>query len=158
MEEIILCCLALNFLLSGIESETERSISQCQHPGWGISNCEHSEDVGVICDAPPTTISTTTGGQGSGTTTTGGQGSDEVTIRLVNNVDETEGRGTIEIEFNGVKGSVCDDDCIEGTFLLEIFRHGSLFTVHCLCLHRYTLIYPQVYVSVRYVHRHSKYN
>lgn len=54
---------------------TERSISQCQHPGWGISNCEHSEDVGVICDAPPTTISTTTGGQGSGTTTTGGQGS-----------------------------------------------------------------------------------
>nr|XP_022319040.1 uncharacterized protein LOC111121867 isoform X2 [Crassostrea virginica] len=79
---------------------TERSISQCQHPGWGISNCEHSEDVGVICDVPPTTISTTTGGQGS----------DEVTIRLVNNVDETEGRGTIEIEFNGVKGSVCDDD------------------------------------------------
>ena len=35
---------------------------------------------------------------------------DEVTIRLVNNVDESEGRGTIEIEFNGVKGSVCDDD------------------------------------------------
>ncbi|XP_078316851.1 scavenger receptor cysteine-rich domain-containing group B protein-like, partial [Crassostrea virginica] len=99
---------------------TERSISQCQHPGWGISNCEHSEDVGVICDAPPTTISTTTGGQGS----------DEVTIRLVNNVDETEGRGTIEIEFNGVKGSVCDDDCIEGRFLLEIFRHDSLFTVY----------------------------
>ena len=48
-------------------------------------------------------------------------------IRLVNNVDETEGRGTIEIEFNGVKGSVCDDDCIEGRFLLEIFRHCSLF-------------------------------
>ena len=31
-------------------------------------------------------------------------------IRLVNNEDETEGRSTIEIEFNGVKGSICDDD------------------------------------------------
>lgn len=45
---------------------TERSLSQCRNDGWGISNCEHSEDVGVICDAPPTTIATTTNSQGSG--------------------------------------------------------------------------------------------
>lgn len=45
---------------------TERSLSQCRNDGWGISNCEHSEDVGVICDAPPATIATTTNRQGSG--------------------------------------------------------------------------------------------
>lgn len=80
---------------------TERSLSQCRNDGWGISNCEHSEDVGVICDAPPATIATTTNRQGSG---------DEVIIRLVNNVEGIEGRGTLELEYNGVRGSVCDDD------------------------------------------------
>lgn len=35
---------------------------------------------------------------------------DEVIIRLVNNVEGIEGRGTLELEYNGVKGSVCDDD------------------------------------------------
>lgn len=45
---------------------TERSLSHCRNDGWGISNCEHPEDVGVICDAPPTTIATTTSSQGSG--------------------------------------------------------------------------------------------
>ncbi|XP_065921575.1 uncharacterized protein [Magallana gigas] len=81
---------------------TERSLSHCRNDGWGISNCEHPEDVGVICDAPPTTIATTTSSQGSV--------DDEVIIRLVNNVEGIEGRGTLELEYNGVKGSVCDDD------------------------------------------------
>ncbi|XP_052689239.1 deleted in malignant brain tumors 1 protein-like isoform X3 [Crassostrea angulata] len=80
---------------------TERSLSQCKNDGWGISNCGHSEDVGVICNAPTTTIATTTSSQGS---------DDEVIIRLVNNVEGIEGRGTLELEYNGVKGSVCDDD------------------------------------------------
>lgn len=31
-------------------------------------------------------------------------------IGLVNNVEGIEGRGTLELEYNGVKGSVCDDD------------------------------------------------
>ena len=29
---------------------------------------------------------------------------------MVYSLDETEGRCIIEIEFNGIKGSVCDDD------------------------------------------------
>ena len=28
---------------------TESRINQCGNNGWGISNCRHSEDVGVAC-------------------------------------------------------------------------------------------------------------
>ncbi|NXA44235.1 DMBT1 protein, partial [Eudromia elegans] len=60
---------------------SEASLFQCHSAGWGVHNCQHSEDAGVVC---------------SGTS-----------LRLVNGRHNCEGR--IEIFYKGHWGTVCDD-------------------------------------------------
>uniref|UniRef100_U3JHG4 SRCR domain-containing protein n=1 Tax=Ficedula albicollis TaxID=59894 RepID=U3JHG4_FICAL len=59
----------------------ESSLFQCGHRGWGIHNCGHKEDAGVVCS--------------------------DATISLVNGRNRCEGR--VEISHSGGRGTVCDD-------------------------------------------------
>ncbi|PFX27283.1 Low-density lipoprotein receptor-related protein 6 [Stylophora pistillata] len=77
----------------------ENSIAACQHNGWGIEDCSHSEDAGVVCSndsAPPTEGPTLSPGPHP-----------ELKVRLRSGITSNQGR--VELFLNGTWGTICDD-------------------------------------------------
>uniref|UniRef100_A0A8D0DDV1 SRCR domain-containing protein n=1 Tax=Sander lucioperca TaxID=283035 RepID=A0A8D0DDV1_SANLU len=64
-------------------SGSERSVTLCQHRGFGTHNCKHGEDAGVVCSDGQIRLT------GSGSTLCSGR---------------------VEIYYNNIWGTVCDDD------------------------------------------------
>ncbi|XP_033115822.1 neurotrypsin-like [Anneissia japonica] len=62
---------------------SENTISECSHNGWGVHNCNHGEDIGIVCYG------------------------NSVATRLVNGATNKEGR--LEVYYSSTWGTVCDD-------------------------------------------------
>ncbi|XP_046551068.1 deleted in malignant brain tumors 1 protein-like [Haliotis rubra] len=63
-------------------SGSESSLASCSHRSWGVNNCGHSEDVGIICDPS------------------------DITMRLTPNYK----RGLLQVLHSSIWGTVCDHD------------------------------------------------
>ncbi|XP_064596274.1 deleted in malignant brain tumors 1 protein-like [Liolophura sinensis] len=93
-------------------SGNETRISQCSHLPWGENDCQHDEDLGLVCS---------------------NDNLETYPIRLVNGEETSSGvTGRLEVFYSGAWGTVCDNyvDAVTADTLCRIigYRYGTAVT------------------------------
>ena len=82
---------------------TESMLTRCHFPGWGVSDCSHNEDIGLVCTG---TGNYNLACYASITEDDFDLYTDLIGVRLVDG--ETDQNGRVEIYYSSRWGSVCD--------------------------------------------------